>query len=142
MSGANTRYNEQSMEFLKTIAGKVVAGVVALVVVAGGISWWRMDEATRHMLILGAGRITAWFGIVLLLPWASFFVIARASRFESNLAGGLLVAGYTLVEFLLLLWLFNWSVPGPAAWTFVLLGALVAGVYNLFTCDWIAEKLA
>jgi hypothetical protein len=130
------------MELLKTMAGKVVAGVMALVVVAGGISWWRMDPDTRHMLLAGTGRIVSWFGIVLLVPWATFFLIGRVSRVGSNLAGGLLVLGYTLLEVLLLLWLFNWSVPGPAAWTFVLLGALIAGVYNLFTCDWIAEKIA
>ncbi|MCY2954714.1 MAG: hypothetical protein NTU53_22510 [Planctomycetota bacterium] len=130
------------MDFLKTITGKVAAGIVALAVIVGGISWWQMDPSTRHTLASGTGRITAWFGIVLLLPWASFFVITRTSRFETNLAGALLVFAYTLVEVLLLLWLFNWSVPGAAAWTFVLLGALVAAVYNLFTCDWIAEKLA
>jgi hypothetical protein len=130
------------MDFLKTMAGKVVAGVVALVVMAGGITWWRMDDSTRHMLVTGTGKIFAWFGIVLLVPWATFFIIGRVARLESNLAGGLLVLGYTVIELLLLLWLFAWSVPGPAAWTFALLGVLVAGVYNLFTCDWIAEKAA
>ena len=35
------------MELLKTVTGKVVSGAVALAVVAAGISWWRMDEATR-----------------------------------------------------------------------------------------------
>jgi hypothetical protein len=129
------------MEFLKGIAGKVISGAVALVVVAGGISWWRMDPATRHMLLAGTGRIVSWFGIVLLAPWATFFVSSWVGRKRSNLAGGLLVSGYTLLEVLLLLWLFSWSIPGPAAWTFVALGGLVAAVYNLFTCDWIAEKL-
>ena len=42
---------------------------------------------------------------------------------------------------LLLLWLFGWKLPGPTAWTFLCVGALFAGVYNLFTCDWIAEKI-
>jgi hypothetical protein len=52
------------------------------------------------------------------------------------------VAVYSLLEFFMLLWLFDWSIPGAAAWTFVTVGGLVAAVYNLFTCDWIAEKVA
>lgn len=130
------------MEFLKTTAGKVISGIVALMVVAVAISWWRMDEATRQMLVSGTGKIVAWFGIVLLVPWATFFIIGWVARLESNLAGGLLVAGFTLLEVLLLLWLFDWSIAGPAAWTFVAFGGLVAAVYNLFACDWIAEKVA
>ena len=130
------------MEFLKTTAGKVISGFVALAVVAAAISWWRMDQSTRDMLLGGTGKIVAWFGVVLLVPWATFFVPGWINRLESNLAGGLLVAGYTLLEVLLLLWLFDWSVGSPAGWTFVGFGGLLAAVYNLFACDWIAEKVA
>ena len=55
--------------------------------------------------------------------------------------GAVLVVCYTIPELVLLAWLFNFSVPGITAWVFLLLGGLVAGVYNLFTCDWIAEKV-
>ena len=30
---------------------------------------------------------------------------------------------------------------GPTAWIFVAAGGLLAGVYNLLICDWIAEKV-
>jgi hypothetical protein len=130
------------MDLLKTVTGKVVGAAVALAVVAGAISWWQMDEATRQMLLSGAGRIVAWIGIALTLPWATFFVIGRVARLESNLAGGVLVLTYTLLELALLGWLFDWSIAGVTAWTFVAAGGLLAAVYNLFTCDWIAEKVA
>jgi FtsH-binding integral membrane protein len=129
------------MDLLKSVTGKVVAGAVGLAVVAGGISWWRMDDATRQMLVTGTGRIVSWMGIVLLLPWATFFVTGWVARRESNAAGAALVAAYTLVEALLLAWLFHWQIPGATAWTFLIVGTLFAGVYNLLTCDWIAEKL-
>jgi len=128
------------MDFLKTTAGKVVTAGLTLAVVASGISWWSMDQATRQMLITGTGRIVAWLGVVLLLPWASFLFIGWVGRRDSNLAGALLVSGYTLAELLLLLRLFDWSLPGAAGKTFAGVGLLVAGVYNLFVCDWIAEK--
>jgi hypothetical protein len=46
---------------------------VTLAVVAAGISWWQMDPDTRQMLLSGTGKIVSWFGILLLLPWATFF---------------------------------------------------------------------
>ena len=130
------------MELLNSVTGKVVGGAVALAVVAGGISWWRMDEATRQMLLSGTGKIVSWLGIVLLVPWATFFVTTWVSRRQSNGAGAALVTAYTLLEAVLLAWLFDWSIPGATAWTFLVVGTLFAGVYNLLTCDWIAEKLA
>jgi FtsH-binding integral membrane protein len=129
------------MDFLKTITGKVITGFVVLAVVAGGISWWQMDPTTRQMLLDGTGKILAWLGIVLFLPWVSFMVIGKVAKMESNAAGAGLVATYTLVETVVLAWLFNWHIPSPTAWTFLIVGGLFAGAYNLFTCDWIAEKV-
>lgn len=129
------------MDFLKSIAGKVVTGLVALLVIAAAISWFRMDQAGRDAALSSAGRIASWLGIVLFLPWATFFVIGWVYRMENNLAGGILVLGYTLAEVMALLWLFGLRGHGATAWTFFLVGALLAAVYNLFTCDWIAEKV-
>jgi hypothetical protein len=130
------------MELLKSVTGKVVSGAVALTVIAGGISWWRMDEATRQALLSGTGKIVSWLGVVLALPWVTFFVIGRVAKRESNLAGAALVLAYTIIEAALLGWLFGWSLPGPTAWTFFAVAALFAAAYNLFSCDWIAEKVA
>jgi hypothetical protein len=129
------------MDFLKSVTGRIVTGLVALGVVAAGISWWQMDESTRQTLLSGTGRIFAWFGVVLAWPWASFAIIGRVAKLESNLAGGVLIGTYTVAETVLLAWLFHWHLPSATAWTFLLLGGLVSAVYNLLTCDWIAEKV-
>jgi hypothetical protein len=130
------------MDFLKTVGGKIAGGIVALVVIAAAISWWRMDPAMRSHLLSNTGKIASWFGVVLFLPWATFFLIGAVGRMDNNLAGAGLVVGYTALEMLLLAWLFGWSVHGPTQWTFMVFGGLLAAVYNLFTCDWIAEKVA
>jgi FtsH-binding integral membrane protein len=130
------------MDFLKSAAGKVVTGLVALAVIATAVSWWQMDESSRDALLRGAGRVLAWFAVVLVVPWAGFFLIGRVARMESNAAGGALVLLLTAAEAVLLAWLFDWSVRGAAPWVFFGAAALFAGVYNLFTCDWIAEKAA
>jgi FtsH-binding integral membrane protein len=130
------------MDFLKTVTGKVISGIAGLVIVLAGISWWRMDPGTKQALLSGTGKILSWFGIMLLVPWATFFVIGWVARTEKNAAGAALVLAYTLLEALLLAWLFEWRLPGATAWSFFAVGTLVAGVYNLLVCDWIAEKLA
>ena len=127
---------------MKGVAGKVVTGLVALAVIATAISWWQMDESTRATLLTGAGRIFAWLGVVLVVPWASFFVIGWVARMDSNAAGATLVLACTAVEAAILAWLFDWSVSGAAPWVFFAAATLFAGVYNLFACDWIAEKAA
>jgi hypothetical protein len=130
------------MDFLKTIGGKIVTGLMAIAVIAAAISWWEMDDSTKHTLLSGTGKIVAWFGIVIAVPWASFFLIGRVAKLESNAAGGALVALLTTVEAVLLAWLFGWGVRGATSWTFFAAATLIAGVYNLFTCDWIAEKVS
>lgn len=129
------------MDFLKSILGKVLTGLIALIVIAAAISWWHMDPAQRSALIASAGRIAAWIGIVLILPWATFLLIARVGRMQSNAAGASLVAAYTVVELILLGWLISWNLHSAAQWIFFLLGILISAAYNLLTCDWIAEKL-
>jgi len=104
---------EREMEFLKTVGGKIVGGIVALIVIAAAISWWRMDPAARQHILSNTGKIASWFGVVLFLPWATFFVSSRVGRMDSNLAGAAVVFGYTALEMLLLAWLF-WLV---CAWS-------------------------
>ena len=130
------------MDFLKTVGGKIVGGLVALAVVASAISWYQMDPATRSGILSGAGKIAAWFGVILFVPWASFFLIGRVARLDSNAAGGALVLGMTAVEAAVLAWLFDWGISGATGWVFYAAAVLVAGVYNLLACDWIAEKVS
>lgn len=129
------------MEFLKTIGGKIATGLVSLAVIAGTISWYEMDPVTRHGIVTGTGRIIGWFVVMLVLPWATFFLIGSVARRDSNLAGALLVLFYTALEAILLAWLFSWGIKGATAVAFYCAGILLAAAYNLFTCDWIAEKV-
>ena len=131
------------MELLKSVVGKVAAGMVALGVIAGGISWWQMEPETRQMLVHGVERICYWLGIVLLLPWASSpFIGWVARKAKSNKSGITLVSAYTLVECVLFAWLFQWQIRTSTAWLFLIFSGLIAATYNLLICDWIAERFA
>jgi hypothetical protein len=129
------------MDFLKTVTGKVISGLVALGVVVCGVSWYFTAPATKQMLLAGTGKIFAWLGIVLVVPWLAFAVIGWVAKFERNSAGAALVAVLTIGEMVFLAWLFSWTLGSATAWSFFVLGGLIAALYNLFTCDWIAEKV-
>ena len=133
------------MDFLKTVAGKVVGGLVALAVVAGGdlvVADGRRRRA--QMLLGGTGKIVGWLGVVLLVPWATFFVIGRVGEAARatpparrwSLAytadrGGAAGVAVRLVD-----------PRRDGVDVFCRRRRCSPAVYNLFACDWIAEKVA
>ncbi len=129
------------MEFLKSIAGKVVTGVVALAVIALAAGWISAGPDVRSAWLAEAGRIAAWVGIVLVVPWLAFALIGWVARMESNRAGAVLILMLSVLEAVGLAALFAWHVRGAAAWAGFVVGVLFAAAYNLFACDWIAEKV-
>src|SRR6478752_5752566 len=75
---ASSPYTFDSMDFLKGIAGKIVGGVVALLVIIAAVSWFTMNPADRQQILSDTGRVLRWIGtaIVWLLfvgavPWAT-----------------------------------------------------------------------
>ncbi len=130
-----------AMEFLKSIGGKIVTGLVALAVVAGAIAWWQTDPGTRREILSTSGRLAGWGLIVLTLPWLSFALIGWTARLQSNPAGAILILAMTTIEAVLLARLMRDASRTPTTWSLFAAAVLLAGVYNLFACDWIAEKV-
>ena len=124
---------------IKWIVQCVSAGLTLLAVIAAAVAYYDLPIDQRDVLWHGVGRVIVWLGLVLVLPWATFFLTTAVARRESNAAGVALVAGYTLVDTGVLLLL-----VGPPAGTFLLcawiFGVLLALTYNLLTCDWVAER--
>lgn len=129
------------MDFLKGIGGKVVGGVVLLGVVIAAIAFYQAGPEGRAVFFNASGKILGWSLIVILVPWALFWLVVKVARQESNNAAALLVVAISAAELLTLWWMFDFGVGGPVAITFFAVGGLLAAVYNLLTCDWIADKL-
>ena len=140
MATQNPLQSSVDMDFLKTLGGKIATGLVSLAVLAAGVSWWQADPSTRHAILATSGRLAGWTGVVLMVPWAGFWVLGWLARLQSNRAGAAFLLALTGIEATMLAWLFNWSIHSPSGWTLYAAAILIAGVYNLFTCDWIAEK--
>ena len=129
------------MDFLKGIGGKVVGGVVILGVVVAGIAFYQAGPEGRAAFFDASGKIMGWLLIVVLAPWALFWLVVKVARRETNASAAALVAAITAAELLGLWWMFNFGIGGPITITFFVVGALLAAVYNLLVCDWIADKL-
>jgi hypothetical protein len=129
------------MEFLKSAGGKVVGGLVALVVVAAAIAWFQASPESRERWVGTFGRGLGWTLIALAVPWVSYPLIGWVKGKRSNLAGVILVGSLTFLEALVLLWMFDFTIRGTLGWTFFGAGILIAGVYNTFACDFIASRI-
>lgn len=129
------------MDWLKGIGGKILTAALVLGVGVAGYGWYQADPATRSMILSSVGKIIGWLLAVILIPWASFLVIGWVAKKDSNAAGVMFVGAMTIVEAVGLLWLFDFGLTGGAAWSLASAAILLALVYNVFTCDWIAERI-
>ncbi len=128
-------------DFLKTLAGKIATAVLSLAIVAAGLAWYETPPATKHAILSDTGRLLGWLMLVLIVPWAGFALIGWVAKFQTNAAGAALVLLFAAIEAVLLAWMFGWSVHGATEWVLYAAAILFAGVYNLFACDFIAEKI-
>jgi hypothetical protein len=128
-------------DFLKSLGGKIATGAISLAVVSAAVAWWETDPLTRQHILTISGRLIGWFVLVLAVPWAGFALIGWVARRQSNAAGAALVLVFTVAESVTLAWMFAWSIRGATEWVLFLAAVLICGVYNLFSCDFIAEKV-
>jgi hypothetical protein len=128
-------------DFLKTLAGKIATAALSLAVVGAALAWYETDPATKHMILSDTGRLLGWLFLVLIVPAAGFALIGWVAKFNTNAAGASLVLLFTVAEAVTLAWLFGWSIHSATQWVLFIAAVLFAGVYNLFMCDWIAERL-
>ena len=129
------------MDLLKKLATMLAGGLIGLGAIAGGIAWYQMTPDARSAVTSTVLRILAWLGVVVIAPFATWFVTSWIAKKESNALGAILVFTYTAIEAVALFWLLGWTVTGSTAWMFVALGLLISAAYNLLACDWIADRL-
>lgn len=124
----------------KYVGGKVLTAV--LVVGSAASLYWCYRHPERIEPIWDVLKsVLAWLGIVLVLPWAGFFLMPWVMKFDTNVASGLLLVGYLLIDFLVAMALSGWGVEGTLTWMVLILGFLAAGVYNFLVCEYQAHRL-
>ena len=123
------------------ITGKVVTAIL-VVSGAGAVIWFWKHPEHLELIWQTLKYVVTWLGIVLVLPWATWFITTWVVSKDSNLAAGLMLAGYTVADAVVAFCLLG-GVFGHNAftWLILLLGFLAAGVYNLKVCEYQASRL-
>ena len=124
----------------KTAGVVVLSGGALLALIAGGITWHEMTPARRDVILGNSSHFLGWTLLVAIVPWAAMFLVGRVAKMDSNPAAATLIVTMTALEAIMLAWLFGFSIGGATPWTFFIAAVLIAGVYNLLACDWIAER--
>jgi hypothetical protein len=122
------------------IGGKVVTAIL-IVAGAGALIWfWRHPEDLRTIWQT-LKYVVAWLSFVAVLPWATFFVTPWVMSKDSNLAAGVMLVGYVLVDAVVAFCLIERVAGlGTFTWVLLILGFLAAGVYNLKVCEYQAAR--
>jgi|CXWL01.1.fsa_nt_gi hypothetical protein len=123
------------------ITGKVVT---AILVVAGGAAliWFWQHPEQLAAIWKTLKYVVTWIGFVLVLPWTLFFITPWVAKKESNLAAGVMLAGFVIADALVAFYLIGGvGGMGSLTWMVLILGFLCAGVYNLMVCNYQAGRL-
>lgn len=118
--------------------------VTALLVVssAGAVIWFWKHPEQLETIWLTIKYVLVWLGIVLALPWATFFLTTWVIARDSNAVVAVMLVGYSLADVVVAFFLIpDISGLGWLAWFVLLLGFLSAAVYNFKVCEFHADKL-
>ena len=121
------------------IGGKVITAIL-LVSGAGAVIWFWKHPEHLETIWQTIKYVLTWMGIVLVLPWATFFVTPWVASKDSNAAAAFMLFGYTLADAVVAFCLLG-GVRGHGGftWMLLLLGFLAAAVYNLKACEYQAN---
>jgi len=122
------------------ITGKVVTFVL-VVSGAGAVIWFWQHPEQLQTIWSTIKYALVWLGFVIALPWALFFVTPWVAAKDSNLAAGLMLAGYAAADILVAVMLMG-GVTGhnTLTWMVVILGFLAAATYNFKVCEYQSER--
>ena len=122
------------------VGGKVVTAVL-VVSGAGAVIWFWKHPEQLELIWRTLKYVVAWVGIVLILPWATFFATPWVVSQESNAVTAVMLLGYVLVDAIVAFFLMGGILGHDMlTWCVLLLGFLSAGVYNFKVCEYQASR--
>jgi hypothetical protein len=123
------------------VGAKVITAVLFVSSALTVIWFWRNPEQLQAIWQV-VKYAMVWLGVVLVVPWAGFFVTRWVVSLESNAATGLMLLGYVVADAVVAFVLIGRVVGlGGLTWMVLLLGFLSAGVYNYLVCEFQASRL-
>jgi hypothetical protein len=124
----------------KYVGGKVITAVLVVVSAVVVIWYWRLPPGDRAALWSMARGALIWLAMVLVLPWALFFMPAWAVRKERNWISAVLLLAYLAVDVVFAFYLAGWRAGSSWQRGALLVGFAVAGFYNFVVCEYLAQR--
>lgn len=124
----------------KYVGGKVLTAILVVITGCGVIWFWKHPEHIESLWEMTKASLV-WIGFVLVLPWATFFAVPLARKFDSNAAAAIMLVTYATMDALAAFYLAEWHIGGTLAWAVVLLGLLSASVYNYLVAQTIDDRI-
>ncbi len=124
----------------KYVGGKVLTAILVVATGCGVIWFWKHPEHIQTLWDTTKASLV-WIGFVLVLPWATFFAIPLARKFDNNAAPAIMLILYAALDLLVALYLAGWHISGALTWAVVLLGLLSASVYNYLVAQTIDDRM-
>jgi len=125
---------------LSRLSERVLGYVALAALVAGGIALYQIGPTGRAALWEAIWRTVAWFAITAALPWVSRLFMRRLLDIGENWVGVVLIASLTLINVVAGLLLIGGWPAGGWAWLGALALLALAGTYNFFVCEYLAER--
>ncbi|MDX2198032.1 MAG: hypothetical protein SF069_03570 [Phycisphaerae bacterium] len=119
------------------VIGWIAFGLLAL----GAYGIYSLGPEGRGAIATAAGRIAMFAATVLVLPWLTRFFIKRLLSIGENWVGLALIAGLTLIDLVVGLWLLGGLPIGFWGWLISLAIVGLMASYNYLVCEYLAETL-
>lgn len=124
----------------KYVGGKMLTAILVVATVCGVIWFWKHPEHIESLWEATKAALV-WIAFVLVLPWATFFAVPLARKFDSNAAAAIMLVAYAALDMLAAFYLAEWHIDGTLAWAVALLGLLSASVYNYLVAQTIDDRM-
>jgi len=126
------------------IFGRLLERVLSLIalglVVLAGVALWQMGPQGRAAIWSAIWRTALWLALAAVLPWSARLFIGRVLETGSNWAGLALIAALTVIDLMVGLILMGGLPAGGWGWLAALAALGLAGTYNYFVAEYLAEQ--
>lgn len=121
--------------------GERVLSLIALgLIVLAGVALWQMGPDGRAAIWNAIWRTALWLALTAALPWSTRLFIGRVMAVGANWAGLALIATLTAINLMVGLILMGGLPAGGWGWLAGLAALGVAGTYNYFVAEYVAEQ--
>lgn len=131
---------ETSGGILGRLGEKVLGWIALALLIALGVGIWQLGPDGRGAILSALGRAFLWLVIASAVPWSVQLFIKPLLEVGANWVGVVAIGALVLVDAIAGVWLMGGFPSGGWAWLATLAALALAGTYNYFVAEYLAEQ--